>query len=464
MELELFVTSGLGDNSYLVASGGEAVLIDPQRDAWRFLAVAGSRKVAVRYVLETHVHNDYVSGAMEVRSATGAEVAAPAKGNYEFPHRRMAEGDEVRVGALRLVAMDTPGHTPEHIAWLVYEDGSKDPTAVFTGGSLMVRSSGRTDLLGPEHADTLARAQYATLRRLTALPEMVQVLPTHGAGSFCASTAPAMARTTTIGQERDQNPTIAVPDEETFVQRQLSGLLAYPAYYRHIAPINRKGPRILGGPPRPRALSPEEVARRMEAGVWVVDGRDRLAFAEAHLPGSVNIELNSQFASYTGWVTPFNSSLVLVLPEPVKEALETAVIQLVRIGYEQVEGYLDGGIEAWRSTGRQARSYAAADLDDLCQISLSGQPVRILDVRQRGEWDAGHIPDSLHVFVGDLPEHVDRVPKDKEVWSVCASGQRASIAASLLDRAGVPVRLVARGGVPDWLAGCYPGEAALGSR
>jgi glyoxylase-like metal-dependent hydrolase (beta-lactamase superfamily II) len=464
MDYKLFVTPGLGDNSYLLVSGGEAALVDPQRDAWRFLAVAESRKLALRYVLETHVHNDYVTGALEVRAATGAEVAAPARGRYEFPHRGMAEGDEVRVGAVRLVAMETPGHTPEHLSWLVYEDGAGDPVAVFTGGSLIVGSAGRTDLLGTDVADELTRAQFGSVRRLGGLPPHVQLLPTHGAGSFCTASVPSMERTSTIGDELARNPALAPRDADAFVRQQLAGLRAYPAYYPHIAPINRRGPGVLRSLPRPPARAAEDVARRLEAGAWLVDARDRQAFAEAHVPGSVNIELDSMFGTYVGWVTPFNSPLVLLLPDPVDTALQEATTQLIRIGYERVEGHLDGGLDAWRSSNRPVRGYPTADVDDLCHAYLAGRPVQVLDVRQPLEWATGSVPGSLQVHLGDLPARLDRIPRDREVWTACASGHRASIAASLLDRAGVPVRLVARGGVPEWLARCYPQQQAAGAR
>jgi glyoxylase-like metal-dependent hydrolase (beta-lactamase superfamily II)/rhodanese-related sulfurtransferase len=455
MDYTLFVTPGLGDNSYLLASGDEAVVVDPQRDAWRFLAAADAQKLRVRYVLETHVHNDYVSGALEIRAAAAAEIAAP-RGGYEFPHRAMAEGEEVRIGALRLVAWDTPGHTPEHIAWLVYEDGRDDPVAVFGGGSLIVGSAGRTDLLGPEATDDLTRAQFRSLRRLAALPPSVQLLPTHGAGSFCTASVGSMERTSTIGAEIGANAALAARDEESFLRQQLSGLRAYPAYYAHMSRINRAGPAVLGHLPGVPPLGPDVVARHAEAGAWVIDARERGAFAHAHLPGALNVELDSSFGTYVGWITPFNTPLVLVLPEPIREALVEAVTQLLRIGYERVAGYLDGGLDAWQSSSRPTRSYPTASVDDLCHAYLEGRRIRVLDVRQDIEWDSGRVPGSLHVHLGELPGRLAELPRDGELWTACASGHRAAIAASLLDRAGVPVRLVGRGGVPEWLARCYP--------
>ncbi|HEY3210048.1 MAG TPA: rhodanese-like domain-containing protein [Actinomycetota bacterium] len=456
MELDVLVTPGLGDNSFLVSAGGDAVVIDPQRDVARFLHVAESRGVKIRHVLETHVHNDYVSGALEIREATGAEIAAPARGGYRFEHRPMAEGDEIILGDLSLVAMETPGHTPEHMSYLLKEAGSGRPVAVFTGGSLMVGSAGRTDLLGPELTDELTRAQFRTLRRLASLPDDVQVLPTHGAGSFCGTGPAPKERTSTMGQERIHNRALAAADEDVFVRQQLSGLLAYPTYYRYMGPINRSGPRLLRDYPRPRGLSPEEVAARMESGVWVLDGRWRVQFARAHITGSLNVELDETFGSYTGWVVPFGDPLLLVLPEPVDESLEEAVTQLLRVGYEGIEGYLEGGIDAWRAEGRRVASYRVAGLEELCRSYRAGKVGTILDVRQQSEWDQGHIPGSQHVFVGDLPDRIGEVPGDGEVWAICASGHRASMAASLLAREGRTTRLVEGTGVSDFLAHCPP--------
>jgi glyoxylase-like metal-dependent hydrolase (beta-lactamase superfamily II)/rhodanese-related sulfurtransferase len=457
MDLDLIVTRGLGDTTYLVSSGGEAALIDPQRDAGRFLARAAGRDVAIRFVLETHVHNDYVSGAVEVRNATGAEIGAPARGRYAFDHRPLREGDEVRFGGIRLVAMETPGHTPEHLAYLVFEDGVEEPAAVFSGGSLMVGGAGRTDLLGPEQTDGSTRAQFRTLRRLAALPADTRVLPTHGAGSFCGAGPAPKSRSSTIGAEHDGNAALRAPDEQTFVREALEGLPSFPAYYRHMAVINRAGPRVLGSIPKLPALTPERAAGLLGSGVWVVDARAREAFAGAHIPGSLNVELDPAFGSYVGWLVPFDAPLVLVLPfEPSGAATET-VIQLLRVGYEHVLGFLDGGVEAWHRAGLELASYPVATVDDLCREIRSGRGPAVLDVRQQGEWDAGRIPDSVHLFVGDLPERLPQVAElglEGPVWTICASGHRSAMAASLLAGAGIPVRAVARGGVEDWLASC----------
>ena len=445
-EIGIVTTAPLGDTSYLLVSGDEAALVDPQRDCWGLLADCDARRVRVRYVLETHVHNDYVSGALEVRAATGATVAGPAGAGYAFDHLPMAEDDEIAIGGLRVRAMETPGHTAEHTSYLVFGDAQLAPQAVFTGGSLLVGSSGRTDLSGEERTESLARAQFRSLRRLALLPDGTRVLPTHGAGSSCAAGPASADRTTTVGAERRTNPVLAV-DEEEFISGR-SGLPPYPAYYRHMAPLNRAGPAVLGGPPSgSRPLTPETVALLTRGGALVVDARGRRAFAEAHLPGSLCNELDDSFAALIGQVVPFDTPLVLVLPEPVTDAAAEAVTQLLRIGYERVEGYLDGGIERWQADGRPARSFRAADAAELLELLVRDAPVRVLDVRLPTE--PGSIPGALAIPVGEMPRRLAEIPRDREVWTVCGRGRRAAVAASLLDRADIPVTAVVRGGAKD---------------
>ncbi|MFR9778434.1 rhodanese-like domain-containing protein [Micromonospora sp. MS34] len=460
MDFEVFTTPGLGDNSYLLRSGDEAVLVDPQRDAWRFLAAAEKLGVRVRAVLETHVHNDYVSGAHEVRAATGAELVLPARGGYEFPHRPVDEGDEVAVGDLRLVAMATPGHTPEHLAWLAHQPGTTEPRTLFSGGSLLVGSAGRTDLLGPDLTDRLTRDQHATLARLAALPDDVRVLPTHGAGSFCVAAMPSTSPTSLIGTERQRNPLLLATDFAGFAEELSGELMAYPSYYTHMAPINRAGAPALGTLPQPPEVTPADVTEALRAGVWVVDARDRAAFAAAHIPGSVNIELNSGFASYVGWLLPFDAPMLLILPEPAQESLPEVMTQLIRIGWSNVKGYLPGGVERWRSHGGDVSSYPLVSADDLCDAYVRGEQPAVLDVRQPLEWQWGRIPGSRTVFVADLPAHLHELARTEPVWVICSNGHRAAVAASLLDRAAVPVRLVGDGGVGEWRVRCRSRRAA----
>src|SRR6266508_3210409 len=454
MDLEVFVTPGLGDTSYLLRSGDEAVLVDPQRDAWRFLTAADALGVRIRAVLETHVHNDYVSGAHEVRAATGAELVLPAGGGYEFAHRRAGEGDEVGIGDLRLTALATPGHTPEHLAWLVQRAGETSPRAVFSGGSLLLGSAGRTDLLGPAHADELTRAQYASITRLAALPEDVQVLPTHGAGSFCAAAMPDTRGASSVRVERRRNPLVRTTDLARFSAELSAELMAYPAYYAQMAPINRAGPPVLGRLPQPPELTAEQFEDAQRRGAWVIDARDRDSYAAAHLPGSINVELNSGFASYVGWMLPFDTPLLLVLPDPEDTSRSRASTQLVRIGWSQMTGYLPGGVARWRAHGGELDTYDVVTAADLCAAQQRGDNPVVLDVRQPLEWGWGSIPGSHRIFVGDLPAGLAELPRTEPVWVICSNGHRASIAASLLARAGITARLIGTGGVGEWRATC----------
>jgi hydroxyacylglutathione hydrolase len=459
MDIEVFVTPGLGDNSFLLTTGDEAVIVDPQRDAWRFLEAADQRKARVRAVLETHVHNDYISGAHEIKDAHGAALYLPADGGYEFDHVGSREGEELRVGDLRLVAIDTPGHTFEHIAWLVYEGDSEEPAALFSGGSLLVGSAGRTDLLGPDHTAALTKHQYETVQRLKALPASTQLLPTHGAGSFCVSSMPSTSRTSTLAAEFRMNDMVLATSPEEFEDELTGELMAYPAYYPYMAPLNRTGVPVLRRTPDIPALGVDDVAAARDRGVAVVDARGRDEFAAAHIPGSLNIELNSGFGSYVGWILEFGSPTVLVLPDEDGAAAEAAT-QLLRIGWPMPEGVLEGGVEAWASAGGETSSYATASPEELCDALSSETPPHVLDVRQPLEWKWGTIPDSQTLFVSDLPGHESEVGTDRPVYIVCSNGHRAAIAASLLDGTGHQPVLVGDGGVGEVLRMCRERQAA----
>ena len=455
MELDVLVTEGLGDTSYVLTWGDEAAVVDPQRDVERFVEAARARGATIRHVVETHVHNDYVSGALELREATGAEIWGPAAAGYAFGFRPVEDADEIRLGDAVLIGLATPGHTPEHLAYLLHDDA--EPIALFSGGSLMVGGAGRTDLLGPERTDELTRLQFRSMRRLAALADRVRVLPTHGAGSFCGAASPGDdRRTSTIAEERGTNLAFAETDEEAFVRHQLSGLMAYPGYYANMAPINRAGPPLLGDAALPRAMTADEVADALAGGAWLVDLRMGAAFAQAHVPGSLSVPLEPSFASYVGWLLPFATPVVLSLPDD--DALEEASVQLRRIGWDAILGHLAGGVEAWAASGRATASYPTLGVDELVGELRAGEAGEVLDVRQAAEWDAGHLRGSRHAFVGDLPERIDGFDRAARCTVICASGYRSSMAASLLDRAGVPVRLVARSGVPRALRSLAAGR------
>ncbi len=453
MDIETIITPGLGNSTHVIASDGEAVVVDPPRDAWRVSEVAEARGWRVTHVLETHVHNDYLSGALELRAAWGSAIVAPAAGRYAFEHRGVEPGDRLEVGSVRFQARATPGHTPEHLAWDVSDAsrGEDGIAAVLTGGSLLVGSAGRTDLLGRDRADELSQAQYESLQALAALPDEVAVLPTHGAGSFCSTGPSDGGRTSTIGSERASNPLLGVPDLATFRRIAGSRLGGYPRYYAEMAHRNRAGPPVVGRPPLPSILAPEAFSAALAQGAVAVDGRRRREFAAGHIPGSLGIELGDTFASYVGWFVPFGAGIALILPDPAPAAIEEAVVQLFRIGYDQVVGVLEDGMDAWTASGRPVRAYETTTVEAMHQSTLAGRDGYTLDVREPWEWrDEGMVPGAIRVPIGDLPDHLAALPRDAPVTVLCRTGARASIAASLLDMAGVDVRLVARGGAPDW--------------
>ena len=455
IEIETVETPSLGNATHLIATGdGGAVVIDPPRDAWRIEAAAVRRGWRITHVLETHVHNDYLSGAHELRASASAEIVAPAAGGYEFRFRGLSDGERLEVGALGLTARATPGHTPEHLAWEIADlDGAVTaaPSAVATGGSLLVGSAGRTDLLGPDRVDELTAAQHRSLRYLAGLPVGTRILPTHGTGSFCAAGPSTGGRTTTVGAEVAGNALLGIGDLETFRSTVLAGYGPYPDYYHHMAPLNRIGVAVLGRLPTVPRLDPTGVEAAVQDGARVVDGRRREVFARAHLPGSLHVEVEDDtFAAYVGWHVPFGAPVVLVLPDE-PGIVDHAVTELLRIGYDRVHGVLDGGVDAWVESGRPTASFDVVEADAVA--AATADPTRtVLDVRDPKEWrDDGTVDGTMRIPLWELAERLDELPADRPVTVLCASGRRASIAGSLLDAAGLDVAVLTRGGAPDIL-------------
>ena len=429
MEIITIETPSLGDRSYIVVADGQAAVIDPQRDIDRVEAVLHAHDLRLTHVFETHVHNDYVTGGLELARRAGAAYVVSADDEVSFERTPARDGDEFVVGALTVRAVHTPGHTPHHLSYVV-SDGA-GPVAAFTGGSMLYGTVGRTDLISDDTTEHLTRAQFRSVRRLAeVLGDDVAVHPTHGFGSFCSSASTSGSEASTIGAERQGNLALVVDDEDTFVEQLLGGLTAYPRYYAHMAPTNRRGPAPVDlSPPEP--VDPAEIRRRIHEVEWVVDLRDRTAFARGHLAGTINVEVGDSFATYLGWTVPWETPITLVgdTAEDVAEAQR----QMVRIGIDRPAGAADGGIERWGPAG-EIRSYRSATFADLAE-ARDGDKVVVLDVRRDDEWAQGFIDGAVHIPLDALETRMAEVP-DGEVWVHCASGYRASIAASLLDRAG----------------------------
>jgi glyoxylase-like metal-dependent hydrolase (beta-lactamase superfamily II)/rhodanese-related sulfurtransferase len=419
-------TAGLGDRSYLVHDGEHAAVIDPQRDIDRVLAAAEAAAVRITHVLETHIHNDYVTGGLALARAAGADYVVAAAEDVSFGRVPAGDGDRFCSGRLTLTAMATPGHTPGHLSYVLRADEGT-PAAVFTGGSLLYGAVGRTDLIAPDQTVALTRAQYRSVRRLAGdLPDPVAVYPTHGFGSFCSAT-PASGTSSTIGAERVSNIALT-SDEESFVKELLAGLGAYPRYYEHMGPANRRGPAA-PDLSSPRTAGPDELRRRIGAGEWVVDLRQRRAFAGLHLTGSISVESGDPFATYLGWTMAWGTPLTLIGDSAGQVA--RAQRELARIGIAPAAA-ATGTVE--QLAGGRLSGYQVSDFAGLA-ASWSQTGRVILDVRRPDEWRAGHLAGAVHIPFWELERRPGEVPAG-EVWVHCASGFRASIAASLLDRAG----------------------------
>ena len=438
MQVDMIATEELGDRSYLAHDGAVAVVIDPQRDIDRIENQLAERGLELGMVVETHIHNDYVTGGHQLAARAGVPYVVNGADPVDFARTEIGDGDEVSVGFLTVRAVATPGHTATHLAYVI-SDGSDAPAAVFTGGSLLYGSVGRTDLVDPARTDELTRAQYRSARGLVeSLPDATAVYPTHGFGSFCSSGSAVGGASGTIGDERARNDAVLEDDEDTFVDKLVHGLTAYPAYYAHMGPRNLAGPEPIDLSPLP-TLEPSELAKRISAGEWVVDLRNRTAYAAEHLAGSLGIELGPQFATWLGWVIPWGTPITLIGTDP--EQVADAQRQLVRIGIDRPEGQATGTVDDLAS-GHPTRSYPTVTFDDLNTSTAdhAGTPL-VLDVRRDDEYTTDHIEGALHIPLHSLPTRLDEVP-DRELWVHCQSAYRASIAAGILDRAGHNVVLI----------------------
>jgi len=434
MQVSIIETSSLGDRSYLISEAGAAVVVDPQRDIDRVLALADELGVRITHVLETHIHNDYVTGGLELSETVGAQYVVPGGDALGYPRRAVRDGDVIDAGPIQLQVMHTPGHTHHHVSY-VLRDSTVTAIGVFTGGSMLFGTTGRTDLIGQEHTLELTHAQYHSVNRLAAeLPGDTEVYPTHGFGSFCAAT-PSEGDCTTVRQQRHCNPALT-QDEQSYVDQLLAGLAAYPAYYAHMGVINREGPRPVDLS-MPKPVDPEELRRRIEAGEWVVDLRERTAFAAAHLGGTVGFELSGSFATYLGWLYKWGAPLTLIAEDA--DQIADARRELVRIGVDDLAGAAVGEIHTLVD-GTELRSYRVADFHALAEV-VDDVGVRVLDVRQEAEYAASHVDGAVNIPLHQLAQRAADVPTG-EVWIHCGSGYRASIAASMIDRSERTVVLI----------------------
>lgn len=442
VDITSFVNEGLGHSSYVVDLGdGTALVIDPARLPTAQREHVKAAGLVVAYTADTHTHADYISGSPDL-AAGGAVFLAPAAAHLDRTYQGLADGDVVQLGRYTLEAIATPGHTPDHLAYLLADETG--PVALFSGGSLMVGTVGRTDLLGDERREALAHDLYRALREgILTLPDDLPVYPTHGAGSFCS--APGGGdRTTTIGRERATNPLLTM-DEDDFVTNLISGFGSFPDYFRRLPAVNQHGLPLYDTVPQLAPLTVDDLDRLVAAGGVVVDARPVTAFAAGHLPGSLSVELRPVFASWLGWLTAPDQAVVVVLDDDQDEA--DLVRQALTVGHDSLAGRLTGGLDAWVAAGRPVET------TELIEPDAIDRP--LLDIRQDNEFAAGHVPGATHIELGALP-HVS-VP-DGPVATMCGKTERAVTGASVLQRAGRSDVAVLRGGFNAWSA--LPGAVA----
>ncbi|MGH9186413.1 MAG: MBL fold metallo-hydrolase [Acidimicrobiales bacterium] len=438
IEIEPVVDDGLGHSSYVVGVGdGSALVVDPARFPDRQRQVAAERGWWIAWTADTHSHADYISGSPEL-AAEGATFLASAGARLAVPHRPVAAGEVVELAnGVELHAIATPGHTPDHLAYLLVADGA--PKALFSGGSLMVGAVGRTDLLGDEHREDLARDLFRALRaEILTLPHDLPVYPTHGAGSFCSAPA-GSSRTSTIGIERLTNPLLGIDDEDEFVMTLVSGLGSFPRYFRLLPEINRRGPRLYPAVPALARLDLETVRGHLAQGVALVDARPIAAFSRAHPRGAISIEHRSVFASWLGWLVALDRPVVFVLDDTTDRV--DLMRQCLTIGHDSILGELDGGLATWVDAGLPVGAIPLVDAS-----SMAGT---VVDVRQDTEWAAGHVPGAVHVELGSLG---DATLVEGRITVMCGHGERAMTGASLLEAAGRRDLSVLVGGPDDWRA------------
>ncbi|MFO7261171.1 MAG: MBL fold metallo-hydrolase [bacterium] len=476
MFLKRFYDEKLAQASYLVGcpATGEALVVDANRDVQQYIDEAEAHGLRITHVTETHIHADYVSGSRELAARTGAKLYLSDQGGedwkYAFAEEAGAvllkDGDSFMVGNVRIDVMHTPGHTPEHIAFLVTDTAGADrPMGVFTGDFVFVGDVGRPDLLerAAGYAGTMvagARALFHSLQRFKALPDYLQIWPAHGAGSACGKALGAVPQST-LGYEKLFNWAFAIEDEEEFVRQVLAGQPEPPRYFAQMKRINKEGPPILGGFRRPERLPGARITDVMDAGALVVDTRLEPSFADGHIPGTLGIPLNRSFNTWAGWFVPYDRPFYLIVDEQQRPAaIDEAVRDLAMIGLDGIAGYFGtDALEAWTAAGRSLQTTARITVDELARRMEAGD-VAVVDVRGQAEWEAGHIPGVPNIPLGYLTDRLEEIPRDRPVVLQCQGGGRSAIAAGLLQARGIERVLNLEGGIEEWQRRGRPVERA----
>ncbi|MDQ6652750.1 MAG: MBL fold metallo-hydrolase [Acidobacteriota bacterium] len=461
MYFKQFYLACLAHASYLIGSEGEAVVVDPQRDVDQYIREATAHGLRIKYVIETHLHADFVSGHRELAERTNAEIVFGAKAGATFPHRAVCDGDEIKIGNVVLRVMETPGHTPESISVLVIDPSLSDqPQKVLTGDTLFVGDVGRPDLAGEKGytPPVMAAMMYDTLHgKLLKLSDSVEVYPAHGSGSMCGRNM-SQETSSTIGQQRRYNYALQPMSKDDFVRMMTSDLPDPPAYFPKDAEINRTGAPSLAEVSRPPALAPQKVHKLAAQGHVILDVRSAADFGAGHLPGSVNIGLGGQFAIWAGTLISMGTPIVIVAES--EEKVDEAIIRLARVGFESVKGYLSEGIAAWRDAALEIATVPQITVDELNDLVHEESHLQIIDVRRPREYESGHVPRALHAPLSHLKQMAASLPVERSnpTAVICAGGYRSSAATSILEQHGFSNLLNVSGGTSAWINSGYPVE------
>ena len=447
MNFERIKAEGLAHNSYIIGSRGTAAVVDPRRDVQVYLNLAEKRGINIRYILETHRNEDYVIGSTELSKITGAEILHGPGMAWGYGST-IRDGQEIRSGRLLLTAIHTPGHTPESMSYILVDTATgSSPVMVFTGDTLFVNETGRVDLYGIENMPRMASDMYESIfKKLLPLGDGVIICPAHGAGSVCGLKIGDRDEST-LGIERIQNPSLQYTGKDDFIKYKISERPERPPYFSLMEKYNQYGPPLLGRLPAPAPLSPSEFRLAQERGALVVDTSLPAAFGSAHIKGAYSIWLEG-LSAFAGWVLPYDKPLILVLEKQAD--LDQAIRYLIRVGYDNIRGFLKDGIEGWYSAGLPVERLPVLSVQQLKEMLDAGDDLLILDVRDQQEWQEGHIPGSMHIYVGYVEEKLGEIPRDKPIVVTCSIGHRSGLAASILQRAGYQRVFNLLGGITAW--------------
>lgn len=460
MFVQQFFVPGLAHSSYLLGGASNCAIIDPRRDAQIYIDAAASMGMNITHILQTHLHADFVSGHMDLAELTGAVIVVPKSAQCKFEHLPVSEGDSFRIDDLEIRILETPGHTPEHVTYLVIDHArGAEPAVIFCGDTLFVGDVGRPDLF-PGIALELAAKLYGSLHeKLMQLPPYCEVYPAHGAGSLCGR-AMGAKRTSTVGYEKLHNAALAISGQQQFIASLTSDMPSAPDHFSRCSAINGRGPALVRELPIPVPLSPQVFSKTMaENGVLVLDVRNYSAFGGQHVPGSWHIDMNGNFSTFAGWVLPPDSRILLVLDQ--EHDAEEAALLLHRVGHDQVIGYLEGGMFAWAKAGLASEHVPQLSAPELNQRISSGNGLVLVDVRSTGEFGAAHVAGALHIPTPELRSRHTELDPQHDIALVCSTGHRSSLAASILKQHGFTKVWNVAGGMTGFNAAGFAPECPL---